>query len=123
MSDRPKVPRPDDEGVNIVDGTRVNEKKDGNVVDLPALDLDASFEKDAQLDAEFVEGGAEDVWGAHPLAIKAEKDARRLLGMDVVYKMMSAEEKKKLLPSRERCAAFETIDADTYPRKFRIKEK
>lgn len=109
MPEKPKIPAPDDETEKRIgpDGAKIG----GEDV------LDKTFDN-----VEVSNYSGNDDLPASDLS-KYERDARRLLGLDIEWAPLTDEEKTRLLASQERMAAYDNIDTTTHPRDPRIREK
>jgi hypothetical protein len=54
---------------------------------------------------------------------ESEKRARQLLGLDIIWELLTEDEKEKLLKSKERMSTYKNIDTTTNPRQEKIKQK
>lgn len=109
MPDKPKIPSPDSQiGKRIgPDGAKIG----GEDV------FDKTFDN-----IEVSNYSGNDDLPASDLS-RYERDARRLLGLDIEWAPLTDDEKMKMLVSKERMAAYDNIDTTTHPRGPRIREK
>ncbi|MBI2038125.1 MAG: hypothetical protein HYT15_04355 [Candidatus Magasanikbacteria bacterium] len=117
MPDKPRFPGPDDEII----GERIGPAE---ADDMPVGDASIFTSRiDLDEDDNNINGDLGESEYARSMREKSEREARRLLGLNVEWQPFTAAEQGAQLGSAERVASYRNIDTTTNPPSAKIREK